>query len=286
MNTTFLLLIIGLFNERKIKYTKIEWAERMILKEMENKLYSHLILLRDKYNCEGIKSEFENEGSDYRDLILLRYLTAKTELKMFIKIGGVEAFTDLKMAIHLNADGIIVPMVESDFALTKSLNMIEDLLGKDCNDFDVYINIETKTAVENLDAIFDKINSYVKGITIGRSDLSYSFGRKSEQDSDFINYEVEKIVDTAKEYGIKKITVGGGISKKTFNNRYFIDNISPKLSNIETRNVILSAKSIQTPQSLITALDFERKYLDYKLEKNRIFMKLDENRFDTLNLRG
>jgi hypothetical protein len=130
------------------------------------------------------------------------------------------------------------------------------------------------------------MNDYVKGITIGRSDLSYSYGRKSEQDSDFINHEVEKIIDTAHARGITRITVGGGISKKTFSNTYFIEKIAPKLTCIETRNVILCAKSIQNPKSLQYALDFERKYLNYKLEKNRIFMKLDEDRFDTLNLRG
>lgn len=258
----------------------------MILKDMEKELYTHLIILRDTYGCEGIKSEFENEGSDYRDLILLRYLTAKTGLKMYIKIGGVEAFTDLKMALHLNADGIIIPMVESDFALIKSQNMIEDLLGKECKDFDVYINIETKTSVDNLNEILSMMNSSMKGITIGRSDLSYSYGRKGQQDSEFINYEIEKIVDMATLHGIKKITVGGGISKKTFNNQYFIDIISPKLTCIETRNVILGAKSIHKPESLIYALDFERKYLNYKLEKNRLFFKADETRFDTLNSRG
>ena len=137
---------------------------------------------------------------------------------MYIKIADVEAFSEVKMALHLNADGIIIPMVESEFALTKSLNMIEDLLGKDCGDFDVYINIETKTAVENLDKILSSMNSYIKGITIGRSDLSYSYGKKGEQDSAFINHEVEKIVNIAISQNVKKITIGGGISKKTFNN--------------------------------------------------------------------
>lgn len=258
----------------------------MILKDMETEMYNHLTILKDVHGCEGIKSEFENEGSDYRDLILLRYLTAKTGLKLFIKIGGVEAFTDLKLALHLSADGVIIPMVESEFALIKSQNMIEDILGKDCRNFDVYINIETKMAVENLDAIFSTMNDTIKGITIGRSDLSYSYKRKSEQDSEFINLKIEQIIDMAIRYGIKKITVGGGISKKTFNNTYFINILSPKLACIETRNVILRADSINNPQSLLSALDFERKYLDYKLEKNRRFMKLDEARFDTLMLRG
>lgn len=258
----------------------------MRLKELENGLYSKMLVLRDKYGCQGIKSEFENEASDYRDLILLRYLTAKAGLKLNIKIGGVEAFTDLKMAIHLNADGIIIPMVESEFALTKSQNMIEDLLGKDSSDFEVIVNIETKTAVENLKEILGRRNNSINGITIGRSDLSYSYDLKGQQDSEFINKEIKKIIDMVSSYDDLKITVGGGISRKTFSNNYFIEHIVPRLSCIETRNVILKSSSIHNPESLQYALDFERDYLNYKLEKNHLFMKLDEGRFDTLMSRG
>lgn len=261
----------------------------MKLKELENDLYSKLIILRDEYGCSGIKSEFENEASDYRDLILLRYLTAKAGLKLNIKIGGVEAFTDLKMALHLNADGIIVPMVESEFALTKCQNMIEDLLGKECNDFDIIINIETKTAIENLAGILEGMNKSINGITIGRSDLSYSYGLKGQQDSEFINKEVEKIIDLTTPYRNTRdirITVGGGISRKTFENRYFIENLAPRLTSIETRNVVLRSSSILNFESLQYALNFEKDYLNYKLEKNHLFMRLDEKRFETLNTRG
>ena len=258
----------------------------MILKDMEKYLYSQLVTLRDVYGCVGIKSEFENEGSDYRDLILLRYLTAKTGLKLFIKIGGVEAFTDLKMAIHLNADGVVIPMVESAFALIKSQNMINDIVGQTNGDFDVFINIETKTAVENLGDILAAMNTSIKGITIGRSDLSYSYGMKGEQDSDATNVAVEEIVNIATSHGVQQLTIGGGISKKTFNNKYLINNIIPKLTHIETRNVIFKAGSIHFPEALLRALDFERNYLNYKLEKNRLFFKADESRFDTLMTRG
>jgi hypothetical protein len=65
----------------------------MDLKGIENDLYSKLLTLRDDYGCAGIKSEFENEASDFNDLVFLRYVTAKAGLKLFIKIGGVEAFT-------------------------------------------------------------------------------------------------------------------------------------------------------------------------------------------------
>ena len=258
----------------------------MILKEMEINLFNKLLTLKKEYGCVGIKSEFENEGSDYRDLILLRYLTAKNDLKMIIKIGGVEAFTDLKMAIHLNADGIVVPMVESEFALIKSLNMVSDLFEKDYVGFEVFINIETKTGVQNLESILKYAGNKITGITIGRSDLSYSYDMKSEQDSIFITKKVEEIVESVRNNSNFKITVGGGISKKTCENNYFKDRVVPKIDCIETRNVILKSDSVYIDGALQFALDFEKDYLKYKLMKNQMFIKQDENRFDTLMTRG
>lgn len=254
--------------------------------EQKNNLLSQLLVLKDEYGCEGIKSEFENEASDFTDLVFLRYITAKAGLKLYIKLGGVEAFTDLKMCIDLIADGIIIPMVESEFALTKSQNMINDIFGDHTGDFDVVVNIETKTALENLDEILKNMNESIKGITIGRSDLSYSYGMEGQQDSEFINKMVEEIVNKTREYESLIITIGGGISNKTFENKYLIENIVPKLSCIETRNVILKSSCINNQASLKHALDFERSYLNFKLSKKKIFTKFDEERFNTLMKRG
>jgi hypothetical protein len=257
----------------------------MDLMEQEKDLLSRLLVLRDEYGCEGIKSEFENEASEFADLIFLRYVTAKAGLKLYIKLGGVEAFTDLKMCIDLIADGVIIPMVESEFALIKSQNMINDIFG-DNSVFEVIVNIETKTALENLEGILETMNESIEGITIGRSDLSYSYDMKGQQDSEFINRRVEEIVQKAEPYKNLKITVGGGISNKTFENQYLINHIIPKLTYIETRNVILDSSCVKNPTSLKHALDFERSYLNFKLSKKNIFTKFDEKRFKTLMQRG
>jgi 2-keto-3-deoxy-L-rhamnonate aldolase RhmA len=82
------------------------------------------------------------------------------------------------MCIDLAADGIIILMVESEFALVKSQNMIRDIFGENTEKFDVILNIETKTAVENLDKILNTMNSAINGITIGRSDLAYSYNKR------------------------------------------------------------------------------------------------------------
>ncbi len=65
----------------------------MRLIKQEKDLFSKLLVLKDKFGCEGIKSEFENEASDFADLIFLRYITAKAGMKLYVKLGGVEAFT-------------------------------------------------------------------------------------------------------------------------------------------------------------------------------------------------
>jgi 4-hydroxy-2-oxoheptanedioate aldolase len=258
----------------------------MDLMDQEKDLLSQLLVLRDEYGCKGIKSEFENEASDFTDLVFLRYITAKAGLKLYIKLGGVEAFTDLKMCIDLIADGIIIPMVESEFALTKSQNMIKDIFGDDTHDFAVIVNIETKTAIEYLDEILQNMNESIKGITIGRSDLSYSYGMEGQQDSEFITKKVEEIVEKTRTYKNLIITIGGGISNKTFENQYLLQNIVPNLTSIETRNVILKSSCINNQDSLKHALDFERSYLNFKLSKKKIFTKFDEERFNTLMKRG
>lgn len=258
----------------------------MDLIEQENELLSKLLVLRDEHGCEGIKSEFENEASDFTDLVFLRYITAKAGLKLYIKLGGVEAFTDLKMCIDLIADGIIIPMVESEFALTKSQNMIKDIFGDDTNDFDVIVNIETKTALRNLDEILQNMNKSIKGVTIGRSDLSYSYGMEGQQDSEFITKKVDEIVKKVNTYNNLKITIGGGISSKTFENQFLVKKIASNLTCIETRNVILKSSCINDPVSLKHALEFERSYLNFKLSKKKIFSQFDEERFNTLMKRG
>ena len=116
--------------------------------------------------------------------------------------------------------------------------------------------------------------------------LSYSYNKRGQQDSDFINQMVKQIIDLIEPYKDLKITIGGGISHETYTNEYLIKIIAPKLSYIETRNVILNSSCINDPSSLEYALDFEKSYLNFKISKKRIFTRFDEERFNTLNLRG
>lgn len=95
--------------------------------KMENRLYDQLCKLRDEYNLQGVKAEFEAEGSSFRDLMRLRRLTSKAGVKLFLKIAGVEANRDIKDALEIDVDGIIAPMVESRFGAKKFFDSIQKI---------------------------------------------------------------------------------------------------------------------------------------------------------------
>ena len=93
----------------------------------EHNLFKDLKILKKKFSIQGIKAEFEAEGSNQFDIYKLRSLTNKLDIKLYIKIGGVEAVNDIYFCVEVGADGIIAPMVESKFAIKKFLDIINKL---------------------------------------------------------------------------------------------------------------------------------------------------------------
>ena len=85
-------------------------------------LFDQLKFLKNVYNIQGIKAEFEAEGSSYRDVNRLQRLCGKLGVPVHLKIGGVEAVRDIKDATELGVSGLIAPMVESEFAAKKFLD--------------------------------------------------------------------------------------------------------------------------------------------------------------------
>ena len=210
----------------------------------------------------GIKQSFEDEGALPQDILTMRRITEQIGLNLSIKIGGCEAKTDIQFCKSINADKIVAPMVETSFALTK---FIESIINIPKLNF--YINIESKTAYENLDNILSSPSSkLLSGIVIGRSDLtkSYGFG-KDYVDSPQMQDIVYKALVKCKEYNITTL-MGGNISSKSskFVKKLYKEKL---LKYIETRNVIikLNNKNINNIASIIkSSLIFESKWLQYK----------------------
>jgi HpcH/HpaI aldolase/citrate lyase family protein len=233
---------------------------------IEKKLYEQLCKLRDEYDLQGIKVEFEAEGSSFRDLMRLRRLTTKAGVKLYLKIGGVEAVRDIKDALEIDVDGLIAPMVESKFGAKKFYDGCKNIYG----DHKIHkaLNLETKNSMEQIDEILEYAHGKFDNIIIGRSDLTASyFSDKIKPDSDFTFELLEKIGNKVNNTDLT-LTVGGKISLNTIeivNTRYSqLKNIIQKL---ETRKVILPIDSFLEKENAVQeALRFEELYILSKKE--------------------
>jgi hypothetical protein len=226
-------------------------------------LKDSLTNLEKNYGIIGMKQSFEDEGVLLNDVVAFKRVTEICGLQSFVKIGGCEAKSDLYNCIRMGINGIIAPMVETQFALSKFTDMMLDY----SNRADAYIVIESKTSYENIDEILEQGKGKLKGIVVGRSDFSKSYNlNKSEVDSNFIYDKVEDILIKAKNYNYIT-TLGGSVSTRSTK---FIKDMYTKdlLDRVETRNVVieLNKNNILTIDNVIQkALDFEIEWLNYKL---------------------
>jgi hypothetical protein len=226
-------------------------------------LKKNINTLKKKYGLIGIKAEFEAEGSSNTDISRLKILSSELNTQLHVKIGGVEAKNDIYNCIELGVDGIIAPMVESEFGLIKFIDTIKNLKLK--KKPILSINLETINAYNNLEEIISRSIGNIQNITIGRTDLSSSFMNKNiDQNSDIVTKIIFSVSKRLKNKNIQ-LTVGGGINKKTIKifKKIKIFNIVDKL---ETRKIILNSKSMLKNGALDECVNFETNYIINKKE--------------------
>jgi len=181
----------------------------------------------------------------------------------------LDDYSDNKKTIEiLDVNGIVAPMIESEFALQKFVEAVITNIDIDKREkMKFYINVESKTAYENLDKILSSPSSkLLTGIVIGRSDLTKSFGYgKQDVVSNKMCKVVTDILTQSKNYGFKTL-MGGNIGSSSIN--FIQDMFSKKLlNNIETRNVIIDLNKVNMDnlEELIkNSLSFESSWLNYK----------------------
>ena len=226
-----------------------------------NNLVEHLTEIANKYGVIGIKQSFEDEGALLDDVISVRRVTEMCNLKSFVKVGGCEANTDIYNCLRLGVNGIIAPMVESSFAVSKFM---------DCYDSraEYYIVVESKTSYSNLEDILQTSHEKLTGVIVGRSDLSKSYNiNKSEVDADFILNITEDILVQAKKYNLLT-TLGGNVSVKSskFIEKMYHNNL---LNRVETRNVVIQLDDTNVGNMNVAiqeAINFEISLLKNKLQ--------------------
>lgn len=252
---------------------------------LEYEMIEALKRLKGDYGVFEIKAEFEAEGSRMEEMMRLKDVTSFVGLPIILKIGGVEAVTDIYNALSIGAKGIIAPMAETSFALSKWLKTIKNMVSPDnAKDIEFAVNFETITTYRNIDDMLALPDvSLLAGVTIGRVDLTASMGLG--RDDINVSQEVydvcETMVKKIKAKGLKT-GLGGGVSvlalpiiKKLTENQL--------LDKFETRKVVFPANSWKYGEKAIPmAAEFELLWLKSKKRYYSRIKEEDDNRIAML----
>jgi hypothetical protein len=255
---------------------------------LEYQMIDILKSLKNEYGVFEIKAEFEAEGSRMEELMRLKDITTFVGLPIILKIGGVEAVTDVYNALSIGVKGVIAPMVETPFALSKFLNLIKNMIAKDnAQDIDFAFNLETITAYNNIDQMFKMPDiSILSGVTVGRVDLtgSMGLGRDAINTSGEVFDICKNVFEKAKKNNLKT-GLGGGISKEALP---VIGELvkSGLLDKFETRKVVFPSESCKYGYpSILKALEFELLWLKSKRRFYSGIKAEDESRIAMLEKR-
>jgi len=254
---------------------------------LEYEMVEVLKRLRDDYGVFELKAEYENEGSRQEELMRLKDVANRVDLPIILKIGGVEAVTDMYNALSLGVGGIIAPMAETKFAVSKFVNAVETFIPEDNReDIEFAVNIETITTYNNIDDILtlENINT-LSGITIGRVDFTASMqaDRSMADSKEMLGY-CEEIFQKAKAKNLK-CGLGGAVSA---NSAEFIKTLVSNnlLDKYETRKIVYHKDSINSiDEGILAGVEFELLWLKSKRRYYHRIKLEDEKRIEMLEKR-
>ena len=245
--------------------------------------------LKNEYGVYEIKAEFEAEGSRMEEIMRLKDVTTKLDLPIILKIGGVEAVTDIYTSLSLGVKGIIAPMAETPFAVQKFLNTIKNFVPEDnAEDIDFAINIETETAVEKLDQILHLPDlKLLTGVTVGRVDLLGSMGEdRSQVNSIKIRDMCQSVFERCLDKGLK-CGLGGAISLDSIDFIKYLS-LNSLIEKYETRKVVYKATAdmgFNHKKALLKGVEFELLWLKSKQRYYSRIKHEDANRIPMLEER-
>jgi len=237
------------------------------MNRLEYQMVDILRELKDEHGVFQIKAEFEAEASRMVELARLKDVTGWVELPLIMKIGGVEAITDIYNCLTIGVAGIVAPMVETPFAMSKFVNAIAKFIPEDNReDIEFAANIETITAYKNIDEILNvKGIDSLSSITVGRVDFTSSMGlNRSSANSKEMFRMCRDIFKKVRAKGLKT-ALGGAISPEAipFLKQLNVENL---INKFETRKVVFRSavldKNIE--RGIMKAVEFELLWLKSK----------------------
>lgn len=256
--------------------------------KFERKMYDIVAELRDSSGVVSLKAEFEAEGTRADELLRLLDVAKKAGVKIALKIGGCEAVRDLIESKSFGCDYIIAPMVETPYALSKYIEAVDRVYpGEQREHVNFLFNIETKTAVQNVEGILAAAEGYLDGAVFGRVDYVGSMGlsRDSVVSDDVLDV-ITRVAESCKKRGLEFV-VGGGVSANSIPFLCSVRDVH--LNRFETRKVIFSSdvlsKVANLERALIKAVEFELLWLKNKRNFYEFIYKEDEARIVMLEKR-
>ena len=238
------------------------------MNKLEKQMVETLKDLKANHHVMGIKAEFEAEGTRLEEAMRLKEVVTKAGLEMTIKIGGCEAMKDMYDAKVIGVNAIVGPMIESAYAMKKYIHATELVFNEDeRKDVEFYINVETKTGLDNLDDMMQQkeFNS-VAGVVLGRVDMTGSLGLTREDINSEEIFKIAEIIAVKMQKAGKKMTIGGGVSAHSL--PFFKRLPAKSLTKFETRKLIFSAPECladsNTDKGILKAVGFELMWLKNK----------------------
>lgn len=255
---------------------------------LEKQMVLALRDLKENHDVIQIKAEFEAEASRMVELSRLKDVTSSVGLPLIMKIGGVEAITDIYNCLTIGVAGIVAPMAETAFAMSKFVKAIAKFVPEDNReDIEFAANIETITAYKNIDEILEvKDIDLLSSITIGKVDFTSSMGLdRSNVDSKEMLEMCRDIFKKAKARDFKT-ALGGAISLESIP---FLKQLNDKalINKFETRKVVFKNTALDKniEEGLLKAIEFELLWLKSKKRYYSWANVEDDHRIEMLEKR-
>jgi 4-hydroxy-2-oxoheptanedioate aldolase len=257
---------------------------------LERKMVDVLVDLRENHFVNGVKAEFEAEGTRLEEAMRLKEVVSAAGIGLTIKIGGCEALRDMYECRVLGVARIVAPMIESAYALHKYIGAVKLAFPEDeRGSVDFAVNVETisgSRAFDDMLALPDA--THLNGIVLGRVDMTGSMGLSRDD----INTNPQ-VIEVARDLFTKakaaglETALGGGVSKETLG---FISQLGDGLvDRFETRKVIFACPcgvpEEHAERGILKAVGFELMWLKNKRDFYGAIATEDATRLQMLQSR-
>ncbi len=225
----------------------------------------------------SLKGEFEAEGLNSVELAAEVIWSARRGLDYLVKIGGCEAKSDVEYLQRLGVRSIVAPMIESSFAMSKYMSM----LPEDAFDH-VGVTVETFHAVDRIEEILNA-GTKLTAVTIGRSDLTASFGGSSTNCPETLEKTL-KVARAAKVRGFE-VTMGGSVDARTRELLREGHPLAEVIDAVETRKVVMPIARFLEEGTLEDSITVECELLDLRMKPIRAALQAMSDRFEKISSR-